>query len=41
MKKILAFILASFLLVSLCACGDKGDDTSSETLISVGKTEQV
>ena len=40
MKKFLAFLLASFLLVSLCACGDKGG-ASSEILISVGKTEQV
>ena len=40
MKKILALILTSFLLLSLCACGDKGG-VSSEALISVGKTEEV
>ena len=41
MKKILAFILASILLLSLCACGGKKDGNSSEVLISVGKTEEV
>ena len=41
MKKVLAFLLASLLLISLCACGGKKDDNSSEILISVGKTEEV
>ena len=41
MKKILAFLLASILLLSLCACSGGKDDNSSEVLISVGKTEEV
>ncbi len=41
MKKILALLLASLLLFSLCACGGNKDDVSSEILISVGKSEEV
>ncbi len=41
MKKILAFLLASVLLLSLCACGGNKGGASSEILISVGKTEEV
>ena len=41
MKKTLVFLLASFLLLSFCACSKDNRDVSSRILVSVAETEEV
>ena len=41
MKKFLALVLAMLMVFSLCACGDSGDDSSSEKIVKIGVYEPL